>query len=240
MKSDKNKIFPNISTEPWETLRWMELFCKYWEFCGVETIAAGSGHPRENNPHEALIGLQKSLEGCKRCRLSEGRTHIVFGDGNPEAKLVFVGEGPGHEEDVQGLPFVGQAGRLLTKMIHAIGLSRHEVYICNVVKCRPPQNRTPLPDEIATCSPFLFKQLEIIKPKVICALGACASETLLRTKQPMNRIRGKIFNWQNIPVVPTFHPAYLLRNSPEKRKAWEDLLTVKKLLTMEELKRDAP
>lgn len=240
MKS-KIPLLPDTVTEPKEMLRWMELFCKYWEFCGVETIAAKSSiFTGKNNRHEALIGLQKSLEGCKRCRLSEGRTHIVFGDGNPEAQLVFVGEGPGHEEDVQGLPFVGQAGRLLTRMIHAIGLSRHEVYICNVVKCRPPQNRTPLPDEIATCSPFLFKQLEIIKPRVICALGACASETLLRTKQPMNRIRGKIFNWQNIPVVPTFHPAYLLRNSLEKRKAWEDILTVRKLLTMEELKRDAP
>jgi uracil-DNA glycosylase family 4 len=216
-----------------EIAKWLELMCRSWEFFGVDTI------PRKiffeftasNEQEKKLKNLAKSIEGCKRCRLSEGRTHIVFGDGNPYAQLVFVGEGPGYEEDVQGLPFVGQAGRLLTKMIHAIGLTRKDVYICNVVKCRPPQNRTPLADEVAACSPFLFKQLEIIHPKVICTLGACAVETLLKTKQPMNRLRGKIFNWQGIPVIPTFHPAYLLRNPIEKRKAWEDFLMIRKYLT---------
>jgi DNA polymerase len=216
-----------------EIAKWLELMCRSWEFFGVETIPRKtfSGFTASNEQEKKLKNLAKSIEGCKRCRLSEGRIHIVFGDGNPYAQLVFVGEGPGQEEDVQGLPFVGQAGRLLTKMIHSIGLTRQDVYICNVVKCRPPQNRTPLADEIAACSPFLFKQLEIIRPKVICALGACAVETLLKTKQPMNRLRGKIFNWQGIPVIPTFHPAYLLRNPIEKRKAWEDFLMIRKHLT---------
>jgi DNA polymerase len=216
-----------------EIAKWLELMCRSWEFFGVETIPRKtfSGFTASNEQEKELKNLAKSIEGCKRCRLSEGRIHIVFGDGNPYAQLVFVGEGPGQEEDVQGLPFVGQAGRLLTKMIHSIGLTRQDVYICNVVKCRPPQNRTPLADEIAACSPFLFKQLEIIRPKVICALGACAVETLLKTKQPMNRLRGKIFNWQGIPVIPTFHPAYLLRNPIEKRKAWEDFLMIRKHLT---------
>ncbi|MGC8718982.1 MAG: uracil-DNA glycosylase [Thermodesulforhabdaceae bacterium] len=229
-----NNMGPTLSWEEENILRWCEMLCKYWEFCGVETLPrVCSSFDQADNRKEQLEELERSIDGCTKCRLSEGRTHIVFGDGNPEAKLVFVGEGPGHEEDVQGLPFVGQAGRLLTKMIHAIGLSRKDVYICNVVKCRPPQNRTPMADEIAACSPFLFKQLEIIKPRIICALGACAVEALLRTKQPMNRIRGRIFNWQGIPVVPTFHPAYLLRNAIEKRKAWEDFLIVRKYLDSE-------
>jgi len=215
-----------------EIAKWLELMCRSWEFFGVDTIPRKtfSEFTASNEQEKELKNLAKSIEGCKRCRLSEGRTHIVFGDGNPYAQLVFVGEGPGYEEDVQGLPFVGQAGRLLTKMIHAIGLTRKDVYICNVVKCRPPQNRTPLIDEVAACSPFLFKQLEIIRPKVICALGACAVETLLKTKQPMNRLRGKIFNWQGIPVIPTFHPAYLLRNPIEKRKAWEDFIMIRQHL----------
>ncbi|MCX7823250.1 MAG: uracil-DNA glycosylase [Syntrophobacterales bacterium] len=229
---ESNKKTQNVLVRIEETVRWLETLCKNWEFFGVEMVSR-TITPITNqgkNPSEELAKLGKTLEGCTRCRLSEGRTHIVFGDGNPDAQLVFVGEGPGHEEDIQGLPFVGQAGRLLTKMIHSIGLSRKEVYICNVVKCRPPQNRTPLTDEIATCSPFLLRQLEIIQPKVICALGACAVETLLKTRQPINRIRRKLFKWQNIFVVATFHPAYLLRNPIEKRKAWEDLLIIKKLL----------
>lgn len=227
----RDKSITDESVDLDKIARWMETLCKDWWFCGVEMIPR-SRVTLENSDtrSEELEKLQKSIQGCKRCRLSEGRSNIVFGDGNPKAQLVFVGEGPGYEEDVQGLPFVGQAGRLLTKMIHAIGLSRREVYICNVVKCRPPQNRTPLSDEIAMCSPFLFKQLSIIRPKVICALGACAAETLLGTKQPLNRVRGKIFVWNNIHLIPTFHPAYLLRNPIEKKKAWEDLTVLKKLL----------
>ncbi len=169
-----------------------------------------------------LRELASELDGCTRCRLHEGRTNLVFGDGNPDAKVVFVGEGPGYDEDMQGIPFVGQAGRLLTKMIKALGWSRDDVYICNVVKCRPPKNRTPRADEIKICSPFMFKQLEIIQPRVICVLGACAASTILKVNMSMSAMRGKDFYWRGIPVVATYHPAYLLRNPAEKRKAWED------------------
>jgi DNA polymerase len=158
--------------------------------------------------------------------LCEGRTRIVFGSGNPRAKLVFVGEGPGADEDAQGLPFVGKAGQLLTRMIEAMGFKRDEVYICNVVKCRPPGNRNPEPDEIAACEPFLKAQLASIQPQVVVALGKFAAQTLLRDATPITRMRGAWREYEGIKLMPTFHPAYLLRNEADKRLAWDDLKKV--------------
>lgn len=177
-----------------------------------------------------LAGIREQLGDCRRCGLHARRTQIVFGDGAPGARLVFVGEAPGYDEDKQGRPFVGRAGQLLDKMIQALGLQRSEVYICNVIKCRPPQNRNPEADEVAACSPFLVRQLEAIRPTVICALGNFAAQTLLRTQQPISQLRGKPRPWRGIPVVAIFHPAYLLRNPVHKALAWQDLLLVRKLL----------
>jgi DNA polymerase len=159
----------------------------------------------------ALSALREEIGDCRRCKLCEGRTHLVFGVGNPNASLMFVGEGPGADEDAKGEPFVGRAGQKLNEMIRAIGLDRSDVYIANVVKCRPPGNRDPEPDEVATCSPFLFRQIEAIKPKVIVALGSPATKTLLGTKAGITALRGKWGEFRGIPVMPTFHPAYLLR-----------------------------
>lgn len=170
-----------------------------------------------------LSEVRELLGDCKRCKLHSGRRNIVFGVGSGEADLVFVGEAPGADEDEQGEPFVGKAGQLLTRIIEAIGLKRKEVYICNIIKCRPPANRNPEPDEIAACEPFLIAQLQAIKPKLICALGTFAAHTLLRTKEPIGRLRGHFHSYQGIPLLPTFHPAYLLRNPSEKRKVWEDM-----------------
>jgi DNA polymerase len=172
----------------------------------------------------------KEVERCRRCPLYRTRTHAVVSDGTPEARLVFVGEAPGREEDLQGKPFVGAAGQLLTKMIQAIGMQREDVYICNVLKDRPPANRTPLPEEIDACLPFLHGQLAIVRPKVICTLGAVATKALLGPHVAITQIRGTVRAYQGMPLVPTFHPAYLLRNPAAKRLAWADLKTVKQLL----------
>jgi uracil-DNA glycosylase len=163
---------------------------------------------------------------CTRCKLHTARKQIVFGVGNPKAELVFVGEGPGRDEDEQGEPFVGRAGKLLTQMIEAMGLRREDVYICNVVKCRPPENRLPEKDEIATCSPFLFRQLGAIGPKVVCCLGACAAQTLLETTQGISRFRGEWFDYRGAKLIATYHPAYLLRNPAAKGEVWKDLQKV--------------
>ncbi len=173
-----------------------------------------------------LEEVRSALGDCKRCKLCSGRKQIVFGTGNPRAELVFVGEGPGEEEDKQGIPFVGAAGQLLTKMIEAMKFSRDSVYICNVVKCRPPGNRNPEPDEIQACEPFLKSQLAVIKPKVIVALGKFASQTLLRVDTPITRLRGQWRSYEGIDLMPTYHPAYLLRQPDEKKKAWMDLQEV--------------
>ncbi len=178
-----------------------------------------------------LERVRDELGVCTRCKLSSGRTNIVFGSGHPHAKLMFVGEGPGEEEDKQGLPFVGRAGQLLTKMITAMGLSREEVYIANIVKCRPPHNRPPETDEIASCQPFLMKQIAAIRPKVICALGTFAAQTLLATKVRISDLRGRFHDFQGIQVMPTFHPAYLLRNPSEKKPTWDDLQKIMKVLS---------
>jgi uracil-DNA glycosylase family 4 len=173
---------------------------------------------------EALAVIREDLGDCTRCKLhTQGRKQIVFGVGNPTADLMFVGEAPGADEDTQGVPFVGRAGQLLTKMIEAMGFSRDEVYIANVLKCRPPGNRNPEPDEIATCEPFLFRQLASVEPKVVIALGAFAARTLLKTDDPISRLRGRVFDYRGAKLIPTFHPSFLLRSPGYKREAWEDL-----------------
>ena len=182
---------------------------------------------------DTLLRIIEDIGDCKRCRLHIARKKIVFGSGNPEARLVFVGEGPGADEDESGLPFVGRAGQLLTQMIEGtaskegIALKRADVYICNVVKCRPPENRTPEPDEMETCGQFLYRQLRAIQPKAICALGSTAAKALVGGKEGVMKLRGKWHKWNNIPLMVTYHPSYLLRpyNQNAKREAWEDLKT---------------
>ncbi len=183
---------------------------------------------------EKLERLQREILGdCRRCKLHRGRSKIVFGAGNPDADLVFVGEGPGGDEDRQGVPFVGKAGQLLTKMIEAMQLTRDDVYICNVVKCRPPNNRDPERDEVEACERFLVAQLAVVRPKVIVALGRHAAQTLLGRDAPISRLRGRWAEYQGIPLLPTFHPAYLLREPGKKREAWSDLQQVMKRLGKE-------
>jgi DNA polymerase len=180
----------------------------------------------------ALIALREDLGACTRCVLhSLGRRQIVFGTGNPDADLMFVGEAPGADEDLQGEPFVGRAGQLLTKIIEAIGLARSDVYIANVLKCRPPGNRNPAPEEVATCQPFLFRQIDIIRPRVIVALGTFAAHTLLATDAPISRLRGHVHDFRGgSKLVPTFHPAFLLRSPDRKRDVWEDMKKVRAIL----------
>jgi len=175
---------------------------------------------------DTLLKIREDLGECTRCKLHKGRNKIVFGDGNPKAELVFVGEGPGADEDAQGLPFVGRAGKLLTQMIEAMGLQRSDVYICNVVKCRPPENRAPEPDEVAACSPFLIRQIDSIHPKVIVCLGATAAKTILNTTRGISQFRGEWLEWRGHKLMATYHPAYLLRNPPAKADVWKDLQKV--------------
>jgi DNA polymerase len=181
---------------------------------------------------ELLAALRGEIgPSCTRCKLHTlGRSQVVFGVGNPQADLMFVGEAPGADEDVQGEPFVGKAGQLLTRIIEAINLTREDVYIANVIKCRPPGNRNPEPDEVAECEPFLFRQIDAIKPRVIVALGKFAAQCLLRSDVPITRLRGKEFAYRDAILIPTFHPAYLLRNPPAKREVWEDMKRVRALL----------
>lgn len=190
---------------------------------------APSGPAVERFPSpSSLEAVRSELGDCRRCKLHPYRTQIVFGTGNPQAKLVFIGEAPGRDEDLQGEPFVGQAGQLLNKIIQAIQLQREKVYIANIIKCRPPENRNPEPDEIAACEPFLVKQLQVIRPKLICALGAFAAQTLLKTEEKISSLRGKFHEYQGIPLMPTYHPAFLLRNPSRKREVWEDMKKIKR------------
>ena len=183
------------------------------------------------SPADALVAIRADIGDCTRCKLHRlGRTQVVFGVGNPQADLMFVGEAPGGDEDVQGIPFVGRAGQLLTKIIEAIGLQRDDVYIANVIKCRPPQNRNPEPDEVVTCEPFLFRQIDVIRPKVVVALGTFAARALLQSAEPISRLRGRVHDYRGAKLVPTFHPAYLLRNPASKREVWEDMKLVRSLL----------
>ncbi len=176
-------------------------------------------------PAAALRAQQAALQGCHRCKLCEARNTIVFGSGNPEADFMVIGEGPGADEDAQGLPFVGRAGQLLTRMLASVNLSRDEVYIANTVKCRPPGNRNPEPEELAACAPFLAEQIAAIQPKVILTLGSVATQSLLRTRDAIGRLRGRVHPYGDAMLIPTFHPAFLLRNPGQeyKRMAWEDL-----------------
>jgi DNA polymerase len=180
---------------------------------------------------EALAALREEIGDCTRCKLHAlGRSQVVFGVGNPNAELMFVGEAPGHDEDIQGIPFVGRAGQLLTKIIEAIGLRRDDVYIANVIKCRPPENRNPEPDEVATCQPFLFQQIRTISPKVIVALGSFAAKALLQTEAPISRLRGRVYDLEGAKLVCTFHPAFLLRSPDRKRDAWDDMKRARAIL----------
>jgi len=190
--------------------------------------------PIAHRPSDTVLALIKEDIGpaCTRCKLHTlGRRQVVFGVGNPDADLMFVGEAPGADEDVQGIPFVGRAGQLLTKMIQAINFERDQVYIANVIKCRPPGNRNPEPDEIATCEPFLFQQIDAVRPRVIVALGSFAAKTLLRSEESISRLRGRIFDFRGAKLIPTFHPSFLLRSPDRKRDAWEDLKKARALLT---------
>ena len=197
---------------------------------GVSSVPRDTSAEVAPSPQERLTQLAREVEQCRRCPLYRSRTHAVVSDGSPAAQLLFVGEAPGRDEDLAGLPFVGAAGQLLTKMIEAMGLSRKEVYICNVLKDRPPGNRTPLPEEVEACLPFLREQIAIVRPKVICLLGAVAAKALLGPHVAITKIRGTVCDYDGIPVIPTFHPAYLLRNPPAKKFAWADLKKVKRLL----------
>jgi DNA polymerase len=186
---------------------------------------------------ETLEDIRAELGECGRCGLGGTRTSLVFGVGSPKARIVFVGEAPGRDEDLQGEPFVGEAGQLLTKIIQAMGFEREDVYICNVLKCRPPNNRNPLPAEIEQCHPFLLRQLKAIAPVAIVALGTFAAQTLLTTKEPISKLRGRFHDYHGIPLMPTFHPAFLLRNAAMKREVWEDMQQVMRLLGKEPLQK---
>jgi len=185
--------------------------------------------PTDWNNIKNLESFRNKIIGCKNCKLGNTRKNLVFGSGNPKANVLFIGEGPGHEEDIQGQPFVGRSGKLLTKMIEAIKFTRQEVYIANIVKCRPPNNRNPQDDEIKECLPYLQHQIKTIEPKVICLLGRVAAQSFLKTKESMSRLRGRIFDYAGIKMIVTFHPAALLRNPNWKRLAWEDVQLLRKI-----------
>lgn len=202
-------------------------FLLYQQEQGVEGLPITSDHPTQDKAR-ILLDIRTELGDCKRCKLHVHRRHIVFGSGNSEAKLVFVGEGPGEDEDIQGKPFVGRAGQLLTKIIHSINLAREDVYIANIIKCRPPQNRNPEPDEIKACEPFLIRQLDAIKPELICALGTFAAQTLLKTDEKISSLRGRFIPYRHSRLMATFHPAFLLRNPERKRDVWEDMKMIRK------------
>jgi DNA polymerase len=199
--------------------------------CSTESLQKieAWGH-KNSRSAETLKDIRTDLGDCRRCKLSEQRKNIVFGAGNPNARLIFVGEGPGHEEDQRGEPFVGAAGRLLTKIIEAMNFTREQIYICNIIKCRPPGNRNPMPEEIKACSPFLRRQILSIEPDFICALGTFAAQTLLETSVPISKLKGCFHDYMGIKVMPTYHPAYLLRNPGKKRDVWEDMQKLMKAL----------
>ena len=194
---------------------------KFFSDLGVTHLNVGT----DDSP-QSREEIRQEIGDCRRCKLWEKRHSIVFGVGNPEADLMFVGEAPGADEDAQGIPFVGRAGKLLTKIIEAMGMTREQVYIANILKCRPPGNRDPEPDEVETCEGFLFQQIQAVQPRIIVALGRHAAQLLLQTKTPISKIRGEFFQFQNSLLIPTFHPSYLLRNPSSKRQVWEDMKAV--------------
>jgi uracil-DNA glycosylase family 4 len=210
----------------------LKTYLEYLKGMGIVSLPASemkADEPGQSNII-TLAEVRKELGDCKRCKLHRGRKTIVFGEGNEKATLMLIGEGPGYDEDVQGRPFVGKAGQLLTKILQSINLPREEVYIANIIKCRPPQNRNPEPDEIQSCHPFLMKQIEAIQPKIICALGTFSAQTLLKTDTKITALRGKFFDLEGIKVIPTYHPAFLLRNPERKREVWEDMKKIVELI----------
>lgn len=216
MKEDTHRAVEQIVNQVKEHL-------KFQKELGIRTLLTQG----KTQASVTLDDIRQELGACTRCRLHEGRNHLVFGEGNPHARLVFVGEGPGRDEDLQGRPFVGRAGELLTRIIEAIDLTREKVYIANIVKCRPPNNRDPRPDEIQTCLPFLLKQLEAIKPQIICCLGTFAAQTLLETEEKISALRGHFYPFHGVKLMPTYHPAFLLRNPHFKRAVWEDMKAIR-------------
>jgi uracil-DNA glycosylase len=200
------------------------------KFVEQRTIENTTAVLADASSDESLDTIRAGLKDCRRCKLWPGRKNIVFGSGNPHAELMFVGEAPGADEDEQGLPFVGRAGQLLTKIIESMDVRREDVFICNILKCRPPGNRNPEIDEIAACEQFLFRQIAAVKPKIICAVGAYGAQTLLRTTETIGRLRGRLLDYRGAKLVATYHPAYLLRNPMEKRKVWEDMVVIRKYL----------
>jgi len=210
----------------------LKTYLEYLKGMGIVSLPA-SGMKADEPDQSTMITLEdvrKELGDCKRCKLHRGRKTIVFGEGNEKATLMLIGEGPGYDEDVQGRPFVGRAGQLLTKILQSINLPREEVYIANIIKCRPPQNRNPEPDEIQSCHPFLMKQISVIQPKIICALGTFSTQTLLKTDAKITALRGKLYDLGGIKVIPTYHPAFLLRNPERKREVWEDMKKIVELI----------
>ncbi|MGA2517245.1 MAG: uracil-DNA glycosylase [Thermodesulfobacteriota bacterium] len=210
----------------------LKSYLEYLKGMGIAFLPTSEGDS-EKATRTAILTLaevRKELGDCKRCKLHRARRTIVFGEGNEKASLMVIGEGPGYDEDVQGRPFVGKAGQLLTKILQSINLTREEVYITNIVKCRPPQNRNPEPDEIQSCNPFLMKQIAVIQPRIICALGAFSAQTLLKTDTKITALRGKLFDLEGIKVIPTYHPAFLLRNPERKREVWEDMKKIAELM----------
>jgi uracil-DNA glycosylase family 4 len=216
MKQDTHRALVQIVAQ-------IKAHLRYQKGLGINTLLS----QRKTSAPLTLDTIRSAIGDCTRCRLHEGRQSVVFGEGNPHAVLVFVGEAPGREEDLQGRPFVGKAGELLTRIIEAIDLTREEVYIANIVKCRPPNNRNPQPDEIRTCLPFLRKQLEAIRPTIICALGTFAAQTLLETEERISLLRGQFYAYQGTRLMPTYHPAFLLRNPQFKRDVWEDMKAIR-------------
>ena len=221
MDENINELISNLKT-----------YLEYLKGMGIVSLPASE--MKADEPIQShiitLADVRKELGDCKRCKLHRGRKTIVFGEGNEKATLMLIGEGPGYDEDVQGRPFVGKAGQLLTKILQSINLPREEVYIANIIKCRPPQNRNPEPDEIQSCNPFLMKQIGVIQPKIICALGTFSAQTLLKTDTKITALRGKFFDLEGIKVIPTYHPAFLLRNPDKKREVWEDMKKIVELI----------
>jgi len=210
----------------------LRTYLEYLKGMGITSLPVREDTPEKVTRPEipTLADVKKELGDCRRCKLHRTRKTIVFGEGNEKAALMFVGEGPGYDEDVQGRPFVGKAGQLLTKIIESINLSREEVYIANIIKCRPPQNRNPELDEIESCNPFLMKQIRVIQPKIICALGTFSAQTLLKTDTKITALRGNLYHLDGIKIIPTYHPAFLLRNPERKRDVWEDMKKISDLL----------
>jgi len=215
-----------------EILSDLESYLRYLKEMGISYFLASENRTERTTPSGilTLADVRKELGDCKRCKLHRTRRTIVFGEGNEKASLMLIGEAPGYEEDVQGSPFVGKAGQLLTKILQSINLPREEVYITNIIKCRPPQNRNPEPDEIRSCNPFLVKQIAVVQPQIICALGSFSAQTLLQTDIKITALRGKLHDLEGIQVIPTYHPAFLLRNPERKREVWKDMKKIADLI----------